>query len=145
MGTNGKYVYLYMPISLGLFFSGVLLAFGFVFEPVLDFLLSFNAQMGITPIPRVHDWLSFVLFLPIGFGLAFQLPLLMLFLNRIGIFDVEAYTTKWRVAVMVIFFLSMLLTPADPISMILLAVPLTILYFPGNCDVQVDAARPEPV
>lgn len=130
-GHERKYVYLYMPISLGLFFAGVFLAFGFVFEPVLDFLFSFNAQMGITPIPRVHDWLSFVLFLPIGFGLAFQLPLLMLFLNRIGIFDVEAYLTKWRVAVMVIFFLSMLLTPADPISMILLAVPLTFLYFLG--------------
>lgn len=130
-GHERKYVYLYMPISLTLFFSGVLLAFGFVFEPVLDFLFSFNAQMGITPIPRVHDWLSFVLFLPIGFGLAFQLPLLMLFLNRLGILSIEAYLTKWRVAVMVIFFLSMLLTPADPISMVLLAVPLTFLYFLG--------------
>ncbi len=130
-GHERKYVYLYMPISLALFFSGVGLAFGFVFDPVLDFLFSFNAQMGITPIPRVHDWLSFVLFLPIGFGLAFQLPLLMLFLNRLGVFSIDAYLTKWRVAIMVIFFLSMLLTPADPVSMVLLAVPLTVLYFLG--------------
>jgi sec-independent protein translocase protein TatC len=130
-GHERKYVYLYMPISLGLFFAGVVLAFGFVFDPVLDFLFTFNSQMGIAPIPRVADWLSFVLFLPIGFGLAFQLPLLMLFLHRIGIFQIEDYLTKWRVAVMVIFFLSMLLTPADPISMILLAVPLTLLYFLG--------------
>lgn len=130
-GHEKKYVYLYMPISLTLFFSGVFLAFGFVFEPVLDFLFTFNAQMGIAPIPRVADWLSFVMFLPLGFGIAFQLPLLMLFLNRIGILSIEAYTTKWRVAIMVIFFLSMLLTPADPISMILLAVPLTLLYFLG--------------
>lgn len=130
-GHERKYVYLYMPISLLLFFSGVFLAFGFVFEPVLDFLFTFNSQMGIAPIPRVNDWLSFVMFLPIGFGLAFQLPLLMLFLNRLGVFEIDDYLTRWRVAVMVIFFLSMLLTPADPISMILLAVPLTLLYFLG--------------
>ena len=130
-GHEKKYVYLYMPISMLLFFSGVFLAFGFVFEPVLDFLFTFNSQMGIDPIPRVNDWLSFVMFLPLGFGIAFQLPLLMLFLNRIGVFTVEAYTSNWRVAIMIIFFLSMLLTPADPISMILLAVPLTLLYFAG--------------
>ena len=130
-GHERKYVYLYMPISLLLFFSGVLLAFCFVFEPVLEFLFTFNAQMGIDPIPRVNDWLSFVMFLPLGFGIAFQLPLLMLFMNRLGIFSIEAYITKWRVAIMVIFYLSMLLTPADPISMILLAVPLTLLYFAG--------------
>ena len=130
-GHERKYVYLYMPISIGLFLAGVGLAFGFVFEPVLDFLFTFNAQMGIAPIPRVNDWLSFVMFLPLGFGLAFQLPLVMLFLNRIGVFSIEAYLTKWRIAVMVIFFLSMILTPADPISMVLLAVPLTLLYFLG--------------
>ena len=130
-GHERKYVYLYMPISMLLFFAGIGLAFFFVFEPVLDFLFTFNAQMGIEPIPRVNDWLSFVMFLPLGFGLAFQLPLLMLFFNRIGVFEIEAYLSKWRVAIMVIFFLSMLLTPADPISMILLAVPLTLLYFAG--------------
>ena len=130
-GHERKYVYLYMPISMVLFFAGVLLAFCFVFEPVLDFLFTFNSQMGIDPIPRVNDWLSFVMFLPLGFGIAFQLPLLMLFLNRLGILTIEAYLTKWRVAIMIIFFLSMLLTPADPISMILLAGPLTVLYFLG--------------
>ena len=60
-----------------------------------------------------------------------QLPLVMLFLNRINVFTIEVYLSKWRIAVMVIFGLSMLLTPADPISMIMLAIPLTILYFFG--------------
>jgi sec-independent protein translocase protein TatC len=69
--------------------------------------------------------------LPLGFGISFQLPLVMLFLNRIGIFTLEAYLSRWRIAVLVIFVLAMFLTPADPISMLLLAVPLTILYFGG--------------
>ncbi len=126
-----KYVYIFLPISLILFFSGALLAFFFVFQPVLAFLFTFDAQMGIEPQPRVNEWLSFVLFLPLGFGIAFQLPLVMLFLNRINVFQVKDYLSKWRVAVMIIFVLSMILTPADPISMILLAIPLTALYFFG--------------
>lgn len=129
--TEQKYVYIFLPISLALFFSGVLLAFFFVFEPVLGFLFGFNARMGISPQPRINDWLSFVMFLPLGFGIAFQLPLVMLFLNRIELVSVEAYSSKWRIAVVAIFGLSMLLTPADPISMVMLAVPLTGLYFLG--------------
>lgn len=71
------------------------------------------------------------MFLPLGFGLAFQLPLVMLFMNRIGLLQVQDYLNKWRIAVMIIFVLAMILTPADPISMLLLATPLTLLYFLG--------------
>ena len=126
-----KYAHVFLPISIFLFVSGVLLAFFFVFQPVLGFLFSFNRQMGIAPQMRINDWLSFVMFLPLGFGIAFQLPLVMLFMNRIGLFSVQDYMSKWRVAVMIIFVLAMFLTPADPISMLLLAVPLTFLYFLG--------------
>ena len=129
--TEQRSVYVFLPISLLLFLAGVLLAFFFVFEPVLDFLFSFNASMGISPHPRINDWLSFVMFLPLGFGIAFQLPLIMVFANRIELISVAAYMGKWRIAIVAIFGISMILTPADPISMILLAVPLTGLYFLG--------------
>lgn len=129
--SERKYVHYFLPISIGLFVAGVLMAYLFVFEPVLNFLFSFNAQMGIAPEMRINDWLSFVLMLPLGFGIAFQLPLVMLFLNRINVFSIDAYLEKWRIAVMCIFVLSMFLTPADPMSMVLLAVPLTMLYFLG--------------
>ncbi|MDP6447148.1 MAG: twin-arginine translocase subunit TatC [Pirellulaceae bacterium] len=126
-----RYVYVYMPFSIGLFLAGAAMAFFFVFEPVLDFLFSFNRAMQIDPDPRISEWIGFVLFLPVGFGIAFQLPLVMLFVNRIGVFTVEAYVEKWRVAMLVIFVISMLLTPADPISMLMMAGPLTVLYFLG--------------
>jgi sec-independent protein translocase protein TatC len=125
------YVYLYLPVSLFLFFGGASLAFFFVFEPVLRFLFSFNRAMDIDPDPRISEWLSFVLFLPLGFGISFQLPLVMLFLQRIGIFTVEMYMSKWRIAILAIFVISMVLTPADPISMMLMACPLSVLYFGG--------------
>ena len=126
-----RYVHWYLPISILLFFAGVSLAFFFVMTPVLNFLFQFNQAMGISPQLRINYWLSFVMYLPIGFGVAFQLPLVMLLLNRLGLVEISTYLSKWRIAVMVIFVLSMFLTPADPMSMIMLAVPLTFLYFFG--------------
>jgi len=126
-----RYVHVFLPFSLGLFFAGAAVAFFFVFEPVLTFLFRFNESMGIDPDPRISEWLGFVMVLPIGFGIGFQLPLVMLFLERIGIFDVEAYRSKWRIAILVIAVLSAVLTPPDPWSMLLMAVPLTGLYFGG--------------
>lgn len=126
-----RYVHIYMPFSLILFVVGAALAFFVVMEYVLNFLFSFNAWLDIDPDPRISEWLGFALILPLGFGISFQLPLVMLFLERIGIFSVRSYLDKWRVAVLVIAIISMLLTPADPYSMILMEIPLTVLYFGG--------------
>ncbi len=126
-----KYIYIFLPISLGLFFSGAALAFFVALAYVLDFLFWFNGQMGINPMPNISDWMTFVLILPLGFGVSFQLPLVMLFLERVGIFTVETYLEKWRIAVLVISIISMFLTPADPGSMLLMGIPLVFLYFGG--------------
>jgi sec-independent protein translocase protein TatC len=126
-----KYVHVFLPFSLGLFLLGAATAYIFVFKPVLDFLFGFNHWMQIDPDPRISEWLSFVLMLPLGFGISFQLPLVMLFLERIGVFDVTGYLQKWRLAVLVIFILSAVLTPADPYSLLLMALPLCVLYFGG--------------
>lgn len=126
-----KYVHVFLPFSLGLFLLGAALAFFVVFQFVLDFLLGFYSWLGINPQPRITDWLNFVLLLPIGFGIGFQLPLVMLFLERIGVFTVATYKQHWRIAILVISILSMLLTPADYQSMLFMFGSLTMLYFGG--------------
>lgn len=126
-----RYVNIYLPFSVGLFIFGAAVAFYGAFPLVLRFLFSFNTSLGIEIDPRISEWLSFALFLPLGFGIAFQLPLVMLFLQRVGIFTVQAYLSYWRVAVLVIFVIAAILTPPDPGSMTLLALPLTMLYFGG--------------
>jgi len=126
-----RLIHLFLPVSTGLFLAGVSLAFFFVFDFVLDYLLQFNAWLGLDPDPRISEWMSFVLILPIGFGIGFQLPLVMFFLERIGIVDVAAYVAQWRLAVVVIFVVSAILTPADPYSLLFLAIPLCLLYFGG--------------
>ena len=126
-----RYVYFFLPSSLILFWSGACLAFFVIFQLVIDFLLDFNASMGIGASPRLSDYMSFALFLPLGFGVAFQLPLVMLVLERLGILSVQTYLSQWRYAVLAITFISMVLTPADMASMIGMAVPLVALYFLG--------------
>lgn len=126
-----RLVHVFLPVSLGLFLAGSMLAFFFVFDFVLDYLLAFNEWLGLDPDPRISEWMSFVLVLPVGFGLGFQLPLVMLFLSKIGVFDAAAYASQWRMAVLVICVVSALLTPADPYSMLFLAAPLCVLYFGG--------------
>ncbi|MGL4944590.1 MAG: twin-arginine translocase subunit TatC [Thermoguttaceae bacterium] len=126
-----RYVYFFVPFSVILFVGGALFAFFVVFQYVLDFLLLFNDWLNVDPDPRISEWLSFALMLPLGFGISFQLPLVMFVLERIHIFSVADYMAKWRVAVLVIAIASMLLTPSDPWSMLLMFVPLTCLYFVG--------------
>lgn len=127
-----KYIYVFLPISAVLFMAGASLAFFFVFKPVLEFLFMFNDWLNINPDPRMGDWMGFVLLLPLGFGVSFQLPLVMLFLNRIGIVTVDVFIEHWRVAILIIFVLAMMLTPGgDPYSMLLMALPLCALYVLG--------------
>jgi len=126
-----KYIHVYLPFSIGLFMLGVCVAYFGVFRPVLGFLFSFNRSLGFGPDPRITEWLGFFLMLPLGFGIAFQLPLVMLFLERIGIFTVQGYLSYWRVAILVIFVIAAILTPPDPFSMSFLAGPLSLLYFGG--------------
>jgi sec-independent protein translocase protein TatC len=126
-----RYVYVYLPFSVVLFVSGVVLAFGLVLHYVLTFLLQFNGSMDVAVEPRLTYYVNFVLMLPLGFGVAFQLPLVMLFLQRIDLIQTQDYINSWRVAVLVIFVISMIVTPADVTSMVALAVPLLFLYFLG--------------
>lgn len=126
-----RYVHVFLPFSIALFLSGSLFCFFIVFKFVLGFLFSFNDMLGIAIQPRISEWLSFALILPLAFGISFQLPLVMLFLQRIRVFTIEIYLSKWRVAILVIAIISMLLTPTDPTSMIAMLVPLTVLYFAG--------------
>ena len=126
-----RYVYFYLPFSVVLFVSGVVLAFFLVLQYVLSFLLEFNGSMDVAVTPRLSYYVNFVLLLPLGFGVAFQLPIVMLFLQRIGLFETKQYIESWRAAVLAIFGISMVVTPAEVTSMVALAVPLVMLYVLG--------------
>jgi sec-independent protein translocase protein TatC len=127
-----RYVKKYLPYSLGLFLAGVFLCFFFVLPLTLQFLLQFNVWLGVAPTLRLSDWMGFASILPLIFGIAFQTPLVMIFLERIGILTVDDFRKKRKIAILVITIAAAVLTPGqDPISMLLLALPMVVLYEVG--------------
>ncbi len=126
-----RYVYWYMPMSLALFFAGISLAFFVVFPLMMAFMLTYNLDMDIDMAPRLNEYMSLALMIPLGFGVAFQLPLVMLALHRFGLVTVELYVKQWRMAVLIIALLAMVLTPADVYTMLGLFFPMVGLYFFG--------------
>lgn len=123
-----RYVHYYLPVCLGLFATGAVFCFVLVFPFVLDFLLGFNKMLGVVPQIRLSEWISFSIMLPVMFGLSFQLPLVMLLLERLQIVEVETYRTQRRMSILVISIVSCLMTPADPMSMLMMMIPLVGLY-----------------
>lgn len=123
------YVTKFLPTSLGLFLTGVFLCFFGVLPITLSFLLEFNVWLGIEPTLRLVDWMSFATILPLVFGLCFQTPLIMLFLEKIGIFTADDYRSKRKFAILLIVVAGAILTPGqDPFSQCMLAVPMILLY-----------------
>lgn len=123
-----KYVYTYLPMSIFLFLGGAAFCFFGVIPFVLKFLFEFNKWLEIRPEIKISTWITFALVVSLMFGISFQLPLVMLFLERIGLVNVKLYREKRRHAILIIAFLSMVLTPSDPVSMMMMMLPLCLLY-----------------
>lgn len=127
-----KYVHVYLPMSIVLFVLGALSGYFYAFPLMLDFLIGFNEWLGIGFTPRLSEYISMAMLMPLMFGISFQLPMVMVFLERIGVCSIDTYKDNWRIAVLVISIASMVLTTSpDPWSMILMMVPLLLLYVFG--------------
>ena len=127
-----KYIHVYLPMSVFLFLAGAMAGYFYAFPLMLDFLISFNEWLGIGLEPRLSEYISLAMLMPLMFGVSFQLPLVMVFLERIGICTVDTYKDNWRIAVLIISIASMVLTTSpDPWSMMLMMFPLLFLYVLG--------------
>lgn len=82
----------------------------------------------ITPLPAMNEYIKFATFMMLGSVIAFQLPVIMLVLGWTQIFDPRGIQSIRKYALFVCFALGALLTPADPLSMLVLAIPLYLLF-----------------
>lgn len=110
-----------------LFYAGGAFAYFVVLPIALKFFLSFS-QPGLTALPNVSDYLKMLFNFSFAFGLAFNLPVFLLLLVKVGLLSVEKLKSMRRFAIVVIFIFSAIVTPPDPFSMIFLALPLVALY-----------------
>lgn len=127
-----KYVYFLLPISIGLFFFGVMICQFFIMPAALQALFSFNAWLQIDPDLRLREWLGFAIMMPVITGLCFQTPLVMLFLGKVGVFTAADFLSKWRVAVFILLIVAAVFSPSiDAVSLFILWIPMCALYFLG--------------
>lgn len=122
-----KHVLIFGPASLILFITGVAFAYFSVLPMVLRFFLSFSSET-LVPILTVFKYISFVGTFCMGFGLVFEMPLVIVFLTKIGIATPAFLIQMRRHAIVLIFIISAFLTPPDFISQIFMAIPLLALY-----------------
>ncbi len=122
-----KYLIYFGPVSFLLFMIGAGFAFRTVLPMAMRFLLSFSKD-NIEPMITINNYVSFLIKMVTAFGLMFELPLVILFLSKIGVVTPEALKKGRRYAIVIIFVVAAVLTPPDVISQIMLAVPILLLY-----------------
>jgi len=116
-----------------LFLMGAALVYYVILPFVMWFSLSqqiMNGASGVNLVLhlRFEDYLKMVTTLIFGFGLCFQMPVVLALLGIAGIVDAKQLAAFRRYAVVAVFALAAVLTPPDPISMLTLAIPLVLLY-----------------
>jgi len=125
--TERRYIIVYGPLSFLLFILGSVFAY-FIMIPIsLKFLLSFSSEI-LTPMITIKNYISFLGTMVLAFGIVFELPIIMLFLTKIGIATPEFLMQKRKHAIVLILIVSAIITPPDFITQILIAGPLIILY-----------------
>lgn len=114
-------------ISAVFFVGGALFCYYIVFPFAFQFFMSYNTEQ-IRVIPRISDYVDFVLKLLIAFGLIFEMPLFAFFLSRMGVLTAAMMRQARRYAVLGIFIVAAILTPPDVVSQLLMALPMLVLY-----------------
>ena len=127
--TSGGVVKFYAIPGFLLFLSGAYLAWAFVMPWALQFLVGFaQNQVGVRSLLEFSDFVGLIAFAMFMFGLMFQLPVVMVFLMRLGVVEPAFFRRFRKHAILVAFTIGMVLTPPDVISQIALASCLIVLY-----------------
>ncbi|MEW6621471.1 MAG: twin-arginine translocase subunit TatC [bacterium] len=121
-----KSLLIYAPISFFLFACGVAFAFFVVLPIGVKFLLGFQTDF-LEPMITVSRYISFAGMFLLGFGIVFQLPIVILFLTQVGWLSTLSLRHNRKYAILLIFIISAIFTPPDVISQILMAIPLVFL------------------
>lgn len=125
-----NFIWPFLVMSPALFLLGAAFAFYVLFPVVFKFFVDLNLSSPVPAMvmPAARDYLGFAIGLLKVFGIAFQLPLIMVLLNRIGVLGRGCVIKMRRYAIVGIAVIAAVLTPPDVVSQILLALPLWLLF-----------------
>lgn len=123
-----RYAVPFILSSVFLFLLGGTLAF-LTIDKALEFLISWSGS-EVNEAFQITRYVSLVGLMVAAFGIGFLFPVLLVFLQLVGVISPAQLLRQWRVAVMAVFVIAAVITPSgDPVSLLLLSVPMTILFF----------------
>jgi sec-independent protein translocase protein TatC len=126
-GREKKYLLIIMPWVTIMFLGGVVFGYFVMVPPAVRFFLSFGSDL-VEPLISVGNYISVITRMLLAIGLVFELPVVTTFLARIGIVKPEWLASKRKIVIVLAFIIGAILTPPDPTTQVLLAVPLIVLY-----------------
>jgi len=122
-----KYTIPFVCSSCLLFMGGAVFGYTVVFPFGFQFFISFNTEY-VKALPAVNQYFSFSIKLLLAFGVIFEMPIVILFLSKIGLVNHEMLRRKRKYAIIIIFVGASILTPPDVITQIMMAGPMIVLF-----------------
>jgi len=118
----------YIPISVFLFLLGVAFSYFILFPFVIDFMERISNKLDVNQVIGINEYFSFLIQLTLPFGLLFQLPVVIMFLTRLGIVTPMFLSKVRKYAYFVLLVIAALITPPELASHLMVSIPLFILY-----------------
>jgi sec-independent protein translocase protein TatC len=126
-GRERKFILMFLPFGCIFFAAGAVFAYFSMIPFCAKFLIGFSSSWLI-PMISVGNYISFFCTLIIIFGAVFELPVVILFLNKIGIVNQTILRRNRKYVILVIFIIAAIFTPPDVFSQVIMAIPLLVLY-----------------
>ena len=129
-----RHIYIFGPTSFCLFVGGAALFYFYILRLALQALILPTSDIVVEGIPLVdsslflNDYFRFVAWMTLIFGVVFQTPLVVLFLAKSGIVPLETLARQQKIVIVLMCVLAAVFTPPDPVTMVVMAVPLILLY-----------------
>ncbi len=126
--TERKATLRYIPYIVFLFLLGVMFSYKILFPYMIHFMAEMSTDMDIQQTIGINEYFQFLLQLTLPFGIVFELPMVVLFLTRLGMITPQMLIKFRKYAYFILMVIGDIITPTDVMSLFIVSIPLCILY-----------------
>lgn len=118
----------YIPLAICLFLIGIIFSYYILFPLVIQFMMKLSHQMAIHTVIGINEYFSFLIQITLPFGFIFQMPVVTMFLTRLGMITPVFLKKVRKYAYLGLIIIAAIITPPDVFSQLVVSVPLIALY-----------------